>query len=308
MFGALERIWEARSRIPVLMVSAGTIVAIALVDWRTPPYVSLGFLYLFPIIVAAGFLPRFVLVALAALCAGLYEAFSSLGPEGRSSRLILVALAFAGCGLFVSEIARKRRLSVEIQQRLRALVETSPAAIVTLGSDGMIETANRAAFELLVPSGNLLGQSIGCYLPELLIALRRAAGTQFRTSMRCPVSRGTGDSFMADVWFSTYREKGAAKLAAIIADAGEEHAAAGSDGAPLGADETASFDRASLNSRQVAVLRLVFEGLSNRQIESRLDMTASAVKNTLKQLFSKMGARNRSQMVRVALERYRDLL
>ena len=67
-------------------------------------------------------------------------------------------------------------------------------------------------------------------------------------------------------------------------------------------------ERPNLNSREVAVLRLVFEGLSNNQMVSRLGVTTSVVKNTLQQLFSKTGVNNRSQMVRVALERYRDLL
>jgi DNA-binding NarL/FixJ family response regulator len=55
-------------------------------------------------------------------------------------------------------------------------------------------------------------------------------------------------------------------------------------------------------------MRLVLEGLSNNQIASRLDVTPSAVKHTLEQLFSKAGVNNRSQMVRVVLERYRNLL
>jgi DNA-binding CsgD family transcriptional regulator len=37
-------------------------------------------------------------------------------------------------------------------------------------------------------------------------------------------------------------------------------------------------------------------------------MTPSGVKNTIQQLFTKGGVNNRSQLVRVALERYRDLL
>ncbi|SPE38039.1 hypothetical protein SBA3_2760024 [Candidatus Sulfopaludibacter sp. SbA3] len=45
----LERIWEAGNRTRILMVSGAIILVIALVDWRTEPYVSLGFLYLFPI-------------------------------------------------------------------------------------------------------------------------------------------------------------------------------------------------------------------------------------------------------------------
>ncbi|HTX38101.1 MAG TPA: PAS domain S-box protein [Bryobacteraceae bacterium] len=291
-----------RSR--ALMASAAMIVAIALADWWTPTYVSLGFLYLFPIMLAAGFLPRRALLAQAMLCAVLSETFSALDPEGRAGRLILETLALAGCGLFVSELLRNRRLGLETEARLRALFETSPAAIVTLDQHGTIEAANRAAVELLVPCHNLMGQSIASYLPELQKALRPEAGAQFRASMRCPVCRCNGETLVAEVWFSTYHEKGSPKLAAIIADVTEDPTA-GIRCAPV---EAHGMERASLNARQVAILRLVFEGLSNHEMESRLKMTPSAVKNTLQQLFSKTGARNRSQMVRVALERYRDLL
>ena len=77
-----KNFWDSSNRNPVLMASATMIVAIALVDWWTLPYVSLGILYLFPIILAAGFLPRWALVVVGMVCAALSDAFSSLGPEG----------------------------------------------------------------------------------------------------------------------------------------------------------------------------------------------------------------------------------
>src|ERR1019366_6913714 len=46
----LERIWDHRNRTPVLLMSSAIIAVVAVVDWRTNAYVSLGFLYLFPII------------------------------------------------------------------------------------------------------------------------------------------------------------------------------------------------------------------------------------------------------------------
>jgi len=58
-------------------------------------------------------------------------------------RLIFETLALAGCGLFVGEVLRNRRQSLEAQERLRVLVETSPAAIVTVDERGFIELANR---------------------------------------------------------------------------------------------------------------------------------------------------------------------
>jgi two-component system nitrate/nitrite response regulator NarL len=56
--------------------------------------------------------------------------------------------------------------------------------------------------------------------------------------------------------------------------------------------------------RERQVLSYVFEGLANKEIASRLDVSESSVKATLQQLFAKTGVRTRSQLVRIALERY----
>jgi PAS domain S-box-containing protein len=216
----------------------------------------------------------------------------------------LETLALGGCGLFVAELVRNRRLTMEMQKRLRALVDTSPAAIITADDRGIIEMANRAADELILSSaGHLSGQPVATFVPELQYALRREQATQFRTSMQCQVQRGNGETFVAEVWFSTYKKDRAPKLAAIISDVTEEQPDPGPPTAPPD-----SAERPNLNSRQVDVLRLIFEGLSNSEIASRLEVTPSVIKNTLSQLFSKTGVNNRSQLVRVALERYRDLL
>ena len=60
--------------------------------------------------------------------------------------------------------------------------------------------------------------------------------------------------------------------------------------------------------REQQVLSGVFEGLANKEIAGRIGVSESSVKATLQQLFSKTGVRTRSQLVRVALECYRELL
>ena len=59
-----------------------------------------------------------------------------------------------------------------------------------------------------------------------------------------------------------------------------------------------------LNQRERSVLRGVFEGLSNKEIAGNLQLSESSVKAALQQLFDKTGVRTRSQLVRIALERY----
>lgn len=139
----LERVWEERNRTPILLISGATTLLIAWADWWTKPYVSLGFLYLFPIMLGAAFLPRWAIALVGAACAILSELFSSL--EWSTVRLVFETLALVGCGLFVAELVRNRRLTLQGQERLKILVETSPAAIVTVDERGFIEVANQAA-------------------------------------------------------------------------------------------------------------------------------------------------------------------
>lgn len=288
----------------MLLASTVLVLAIAVLDWWTKPYFSLGFLYLFPIMLAAGFLPRWTIVLLGLVCAGLSERFSNLDPSDAPIRLGFEALALCGCGLLTSEVLRNRRLSQEAQERMRVLVETSPAAILTVNERGFIELANHAAAELLAPrDGYLIGEPIAAFLPELHRALRPEEGPQFRASMQCRGHRGDGETFLAEVWFSTYKEGRTPKLAAIIADVSEEQTVPSGTG-PVALDQ----ERPALNSRELDVLRLVVQGLSNKEIASAMSISESAVKNTLQQLFGKTEVRTRSQLVRVALERYRDLL
>jgi len=296
----LESLWDERNRGRVLAVSALLVLVIAVVDWRTLPYLSLGFLYLFPIILAAGFLPRWAVALMGMGCAGLSEYFSELGSFSLT-RTAFQVLAMVACGLFFGELVRNRRLSLQAQQRLRILVETSPAAIMTVDERGFIELANRAAVELVAPiEGRLTGYPIAAFLPELHHALRREEGPQFRASMQCRGHRGNGEPFTADVWFSTYKEGPAPKLAAIIAEVGED--------TEMASSEAVSSTHPELTSRETEVLRLVVQGCANKEIAARMDISESTVKNTLQQLFAKTNVRSRAQLVRVALEEYRGLL
>jgi len=62
------------------------------------------------------------------------------------------------------------------------------------------------------------------------------------------------------------------------------------------------------NERQRKVMRFVLEGLSNKEISGRLQISESYVKAILQSLFQQTGVRTRGQLVRVALEQYADQL
>jgi two-component system nitrate/nitrite response regulator NarL len=67
-------------------------------------------------------------------------------------------------------------------------------------------------------------------------------------------------------------------------------------------------ERPQFNERQRKVLRFVLEGLSNKEIATRLQISESYVKAILQSLFQKTGVRSRGQLVRLAIEQYQDQL
>lgn len=55
--------------------------------------------------------------------------------------------------------------------------------------------------------------------------------------------------------------------------------------------------------RERGLLRLLLEGMSNKEIASQLGSTEAAIKSLLQGLFAKTGVRTRTQLVRIILER-----
>ena len=60
----------------------------------------------------------------------------------------------------------------------------------------------------------------------------------------------------------------------------------------------------TLTERQHQVLRSILDGLTNKEIASRLQVSETSIKAVIQELFHKAGVRTRSQLVRVAIERY----
>jgi two-component system nitrate/nitrite response regulator NarL len=75
----------------------------------------------------------------------------------------------------------------------------------------------------------------------------------------------------------------------------------------MGRSRASSENQAGrFTERERLVLSGVFEGLANKEIAERISVSESSVKATLQQLFSKTGVRTRSQLVRIALEQYKN--
>jgi PAS domain S-box-containing protein len=177
------------------------------------------------------------IVAVGLVCAVLQEAFSRLPPNEAIVRLVLSSTGFVGTGLFISELVRNRRIAFthveelgkeanlrqDAEEQLRILIESSPAAIVTIDLAGEILLANEAAQQLLSPDGAPLpGQAISSYLPALQNVLQTEVSRALRTALQCRGHRSNGPDFLAGVWFSTYNTMAGPRLAAIVVDLSED--------------------------------------------------------------------------------------
>jgi PAS domain S-box-containing protein len=173
----------------------------------------------------------------ALVCAVLQEAYSNLPENEAVVRLLFSSAGFVGTGLFISELIRNRRIAMthveelegqiklreDAEEQLRSLVESSPAAIVTIDSGGNVLLANEAAQHLLASEGKPLpGQKINSYLPALQTVLKSHQPRVFRTVLQCTAKRTDGEVFLAGVWFSTYSTISGPRLAAIIVDLSED--------------------------------------------------------------------------------------
>jgi PAS domain S-box-containing protein len=228
------------SRKAVLFRAGAMIALIALADWRIEGNIPIGFLYLFPMLLAGSVLNRWQIACTATLCAVLAETFDSYEwlPESGIPRDIMVFSAFFGMGIFVYEVVRSRQVALthlhqiegesearrEAEEQLEILVESSPAAIFTTNEKGDVLLANDAAHRMfaLLPE-SLPGKPIRNYLPALVnVPALEDRNRPFRTVMQCRGRRQNGEVFLADIWFSTYRTTAGPRLAAMVIDTSDD--------------------------------------------------------------------------------------
>jgi PAS domain S-box-containing protein len=232
----LLSVYSRANRKGFLIVGTLLIFVIAIVDSMTPS-LPLGYFYLFPILLMAGFLPRRRIALLVLLCAGLTVLMSRYEMKPAIILFVMASLGFAGTGLFVSEIVINRqkaleyvheletqiRLRHETEGQLKGLVDSSPLAIITIDADGSILLANEAAQSLFSPEGDpIAGQPIAEFLPALQTVTQQPSTKVFRTQIRCRGRRKSGDIFLAAVWFSTSVTAVGTIVSAIIVDFSEE--------------------------------------------------------------------------------------
>jgi len=217
-------------------IAAACVAVIGWLDWLVLN-VSLGFLYIVPMLLASATLRAPQMLLFATVCGVLRELFSPLHHQpGAFGRILIGVTGFALAGFFVSELNRTRKLATrhleereeqmllrrQAEEQLRAVIDTSPLAILTLDSGGRILLANESAQQVLGFQEPLEGKEIYPYLPILTRFLTmQHPSSHLRTAVESRGQRADGEVFLANIWLSTYVTGPGPELAACIWDASE---------------------------------------------------------------------------------------
>jgi signal transduction histidine kinase len=115
------------------------------------------------------------------------------------------------------------QLRTDAEAQLRAVIDTSPLAILTLDAEGRVLLANTSAQQLFgTKFHSNPADRIDAYLPILRRFLNnKHLGTGVQTVVESRGQRADGEVFMAHVWLSTYPGSPDSCLAAFIWDATE---------------------------------------------------------------------------------------
>src|SRR5579872_2663561 len=149
---------------------AGVLIAfLAVFDWRVEINATLGFLYIFPMMLLGTVFNWWQIILAAAFCTLLSDRLDPFPLEMESARDALIfstlfVTGFLSLGLSKSYRREKERFAAQrsAEEQLEFLIKSSPAAIFTMTSDGVILLGNPAAHRLLgVAQESLRGKKIG---------------------------------------------------------------------------------------------------------------------------------------------------
>jgi DNA-binding NarL/FixJ family response regulator len=152
------------------------------------------------------------------------------------------------------------------------------------GGDATNGLALLRRIQALRPESRVLFVTAGMQLGDLVTAVRDLnAGIFLKTEPIAELILAIRRTAKGERWVSS-----GVALALLAGHSG-----------PAAQDQTR---KEALSARESLVLRGVLEGLSNKEIGARLELTESSVKAVLQKLFEKTGVRSRSQLVRYAIE------
>ena len=232
----IHRILQLRPR-TVFLLAALLITAIAVTDWKIVFEATLGFLYMFPLVLLGTVCAWWQLALLAAFCTFLSEWLDSFPVDMQVPRDILIFTTLLTAALLsravtkayrrevdsVAQAAREMLARRSAEEQLEFLIQSSAAAVLTMTADGEILLANPAAHRLFgLQEGSLPGRRIARYVPALGSVPSIAQTDRiYRTQMQTRGQRENGEVFLADVFFSTYSTPSGPRLAALLVDGSE---------------------------------------------------------------------------------------
>jgi PAS domain S-box-containing protein len=216
---------------PAAIAYAAVLMAlIAITDWQVEINATLGFLYIFPMVLLGTALGWWQIILAAIFCTFLSDRLDPFPMETEIARDALIFLTLSVTGLLSLSLTKSYRrekdgLAIQraAEEQLKFLIDTSPAAILTMTASGEILLGNPAAHRLLgVTQGSLSGRGIARYIPALgSIPSGDEATKIFRTQMQTRGQRDNGEVFLADIFFSTYNTPAGPRLAAMVVDTSE---------------------------------------------------------------------------------------
>lgn len=192
------------------------------------------------------------------------------------------------------------------RESLIRLLETVPGFVVSGGCTTVAE--GRQALEVAAVDVVLLDYDLGDEAGTELLAQLSAGGNEAKVIM---VTAGMGASATLNA-----ANAGVAGIVLKHSDprllieaihrvaAGETWWDPGILHTPTTSKDDSPASVRSLTDRQRQVLRSILDGMTNKEIAVRMQSSETAVKATIQELFNKAGVRTRSQLVRVAIERY----
>jgi len=147
---------------------------------------------------------------------------------------------------------------------------------------GFLEAAKKLGF-----AGKILFVTAGMSDVETLHAFERgASGIFLKHSLPADLLRAIRRVAEGETWLDPKAVRSLVTAANAAANIAQEKTQ------PISA----------FTARERSVLDGIFNGLTNKEIATKLNLSEGYVKAVLQQLFSKTGVRTRSQLVRIALE------